>query len=517
MSATVLDYPEQTGLLLDRVMSSPADIELDMLSVNCVTGTIVEDVSFRLHPGRVTAMIGPSGSGKTTIIRAIAGLLDDDLNACGRLRMTNEVQDLKVPCRHRSGVAVVFQEPLNSLNPLLNMAFFLDEILRANRPEMREIDRNRMISETLMQVGLPSRVTDHLPSQLSGGERQRILVAAALLVGPKLLLADEPTGALDSVAKQNILELLVELSRRHEIPVLIATHDLRSIRSIADDIIVLSKGRIDKIIPVSDLVTPDLHSSQVVFEGGEHALEAIGVSKFFKNHQVLSGLSFTLEAGVTVGLTGRSGCGKSTLANCLAGLMSVDEGDIRLHSSDGLRHRIYQPGPRVQMIFQEPQSSFDPRWSVLRSTADAVRFAHPELSKNDCVRFALEVLLDAGLDEATVQRLPGEISGGECQRAAIARTLVGSPSVLIADEPVSSLDYEWEKRIFDLLLRYQEERKFTMLLISHDLLLLSKICSRIAVLGDGSIIEFEKPCELINSPRDPITIELVRAMPRFDT
>lgn len=271
----------------------------------------------------------------------------------------------------------------------------------------------------------------------------------------------------------------------------------------------------DRIIPAGDLPIPALHPSRAAYEAGTYALEAEGVGKRFGEHPVLDGLNFALEAGSAVGLTGRSGCGKSTLAKCLAGLMRVDKGQVRWRDPNGSRRRMDHPGPAVQMIFQEPQSSFDPRWSLLGSTADAVRFARPELSRSDCVRLALDTLLDAGLEEATVSRRPSEISGGECQRAAIARTLVGGPSVLIADEPVSALDYEWEKRIFDLLLRYQDERGFALLLISHDLLLLSQICSTVAVLGNGAIVECAQSRDLLDNPRDAITIELVAAARRL--
>lgn len=176
---------------------------MESLQVESATGLLVEGISFQLRPGRVTALVGPSGSGKTTIIRAIAGLIEEDLDVRGALRMAGTVQPLRLPARHRPGVAVVFQDPLSALNPLLTVGRFLDEVLRANRPDMAETDRSRTINDSLVQVSLPQRAADLLPTQLSGGERQRTLVAAALLVGTKLLLADEPTAALDAVSKRS--------------------------------------------------------------------------------------------------------------------------------------------------------------------------------------------------------------------------------------------------------------------------------------------------------------------------
>lgn len=495
-------------------MSTKGALEIEDLAVSGPLGTIISGVSFRIEPGKVMALTGPSGSGKTTIIHAIVGILGEGLVKSGAIRLGGKVvpqEGLGAP----GTISVVSQRPLEALNPAFPADRLLVEVARARMPNVTRIVRERAVDAALSEVGLPGAARRQLPTQLSGGERQRVQLAAALVGDPGLIVADEPTASLDVVARREIFGLIAKVAREHRIPVVVATHDYIAIREFCDSFAILADRSLKEIVSASSLRAEPLPRSPQV-EPGPLLLETRGLVKSFGRRKVVDGVSLTLTSGSAIGVVGRSGCGKTTLARCLAGLAAPDAGSISLVTSAGKRSQT-GPSPAVQLVFQEPHASFDPRMSLAESLVEVFTLASAGTRAADPLHAAIACLREVGITEQTARRRPREVSGGECQRAAIARALIRPPSLLIADEPTSGLDPVWASRVMNLLREVRARRPFAMLLISHDIRVLAGVCSEIAVMAEGRIVQRETTERLIRFPTHPASVELVQAVvPPFE-
>jgi peptide/nickel transport system ATP-binding protein len=493
-------------------MTNSKDLNIESLSVKIKEKFIVENISLTAKSNEITALIGASGSGKTTIINAIGGLTREDFEVSGTIRLGDDIQPIAGALLGRAGYPVVFQGPLNSLNPVLSVKQYINEIANVHRENLLDQYRDDPLRKILKEVGLSIDKAQLFPNQLSGGERQRVLIAGALLANPKVILADEPTASLDIISKNDILKIFLELSRLRNIPVLLATHDIHTITKFTQTIILLKNGK--RCQNHHAFVSP---SKIYALPESKHRvnrtdkLKVDGVNKSFDGTPVLRNISFTLTEGDTLGLIGCSGCGKTTLARCVAGLLEPDSGSISIRDHGDKWTLKTSPNSSVQMIFQEPYASFDPKISLASSVADAIYFSGQRKKFKDNLQTAVQVLRSADLDAETAHRGPSEASGGECQRAAIVRALICHPSILIADESTASLDFESEKDVLAFLRQSIESHSLTMIMISHNITLVTKFCSKLAIMDVGEIVEFGETQEVIARPKAAITKKLLDA------
>jgi peptide/nickel transport system ATP-binding protein len=504
----------------------------------------VTDVDLILRPGAVTCLIGESGSGKSLVARAILGLLPGPhvRVAAGRINFEGEDLAAITPKRMRrirgARIAMIFQEPMTALNPLHTIGRQLDEVLRIHTA-LGRADRRARIVALLDSVHLPdpARLLRSYPHQLSGGQRQRAMIAMALALNPRLLIADEPTTALDVTTQAQILHLIRELQREHGTSVLFITHDFGVVADIADTVAVLQKGILVEQGPAASVLSAPKHpytraliaavprlappprrpanTAPLVVEA--RAIEkTYGARGLFGGRvtRALDGVDLTLRRGETLGLVGESGSGKSTLARAITRLMPVDGGEILLsgHSVAALSRRQMRPHrKRVQMVFQDPYGSLDPRQRVVDIVAEGpiIHGTVPEIARVQ----ACEMLALVGLDPAAAQRFPHEFSGGQRQRIGIARALAMQPEVLVADEPVSALDVSVQAQVLALLADIKARLHLSMVFVTHDLRVALQICDRIAVMRAGQVVEVAPTTEIYFAPKHPYTQALFAAVP----
>jgi peptide/nickel transport system ATP-binding protein len=526
---------------------SDAVLEIDRLTIALPPGAdradAVTDVSLHLHAGAVTCLIGESGSGKSLVARSILGLLPERVRVrSGSILFQGQDLVAARPAAMRAirgaGIAMIFQEPMTALNPLHTIGRQIAEVLRIHTTLGAKARRDRVVA-LLDSVHLPepARLVRSYPHQLSGGQRQRAMIAMALALNPKLLIADEPTTALDVTTQAQILHLIRELQREHGTAVLFITHDFGVVADIADSVAVLQKGTLVEqgsvaavlgapkhaytralIAAVPKLVPPPVRipSAAPFVLQAQTVVKTYGARGFFGGRvtRALDGVDMTLRQGETLGLVGESGSGKSTLARAVTRLMPVDSGEILLDGHDIARLGRWQLRPyrkRVQMVFQDPYGSLDPRLRVVNIIAEgpiihgtAVATARTE---------ALELLRLVGLDVSAGQRFPHEFSGGQRQRIGIARALAMRPEVLVADEPVSALDVSVQAQVLALLADIKARLGLSMLFVTHDLRVALQVCDRIAVMRQGQVVEVAATADIYARPQHPYTKALFAAVP----
>ena len=504
----------------------------------------VEDLSLAIGAGETLCVVGESGSGKSLTAHAVMGLLPRGVRpVSGRIRLgAQDVLGLdERAMRDLRGRAagMIFQEPMTSLNPVMRVADQIAETFEAHGALDRAGRRRRGI-ELLAEVGLPDpeRSARAFPHELSGGQRQRVMIAMALALEPKLLIADEPTTALDVTTQAQILKLIDGLKRRHGTAVLFITHDFGVVAEIADRVAVLQEGvRVEegpadtvlgrpehpytrRLLAAVPSLTPPLPKT---LEGAPTALAVEGLSKTYGGRglfrrsravKAADAVSFALRRGETLGLVGESGSGKSTVGRCCLGLLELDAGSIRVGdlSISNLSPAAFRPHRRrIQMVFQDPYASLNPRRRVGRIIAEG------PVAQGTPAREALEKarrLLDlVGLQANAAERFPHEFSGGQRQRIGIARALALEPEVLVADEPVSALDVSVQAQVLDLIRDLQRRLGLAILFITHDLRVAAQVCDRIAVMQTGRIVEVERTAELFATPKHPYTRQLLAAIP----
>ena len=508
------------------------------LAVEGPEGTIVEPLDLAVPPGRTLAIIGESGSGKSMTARALTGLLPRGTRATGEaaidgagyaLARTDDAQWAGI--RGRRAV-LLLQDPFTSLSPVIRCGAQIGATVRARlraagRPAPARAALEAEVARRLEEVRLPAAAARAYPSELSGGMRQRVAIAAALAAEPRLLIADEPTTALDASTQGGVLDLLRELQRAHDMCLVLISHDLGVVAGRADDLLVMRSGEVVERGPAARvLAAPEHPYTRALLEAnpaigdpiepaapGAEAppvvLAASGVSKRFGAVQALSDASVEARAGEIVAIVGESGSGKSTFARCIAGLDRPDSGTVALRGEPLPAGRAGRRPGQMQIVFQDPYSTLNPSFTVGQSLEEAI--AAGARGGAGGRRTAAELLALVELDPGLAARRPAQLSGGQRQRVAIARALAPRPELLICDESVSALDVSVQAQILELLARLRDELGLAMLFITHDLGVVARIASRVVVLRRGEIVETGATAEVLRAPQHAYTRVLVAA------
>ncbi|WP_046730486.1 dipeptide ABC transporter ATP-binding protein [Streptomyces humi] len=495
----------------------------------------VDGLSFTLAAGAALALVGESGSGKSTVASALLGLhhgtgarVGGSVEVAGVDVQTASDEELR---RLRGAkAAMVFQDPLSSLDPYYAIGDQIAEVHRVHARVSRRAARARAV-EVLDRVGIPdaARRARSRPHEFSGGMRQRALIAMALACEPELLIADEPTTALDVTVQAQILDLLHTLREESGMGLLLVTHDVGVAAESVDDVLVMRHGRVVEQGPVAAVLgtparpyTRELLSAVPRVDAvrapsqasDEVVLEAVGLRRDFgrgrRAFTAVDDVSLTVRRGETLGVVGESGSGKTTLGRMLVGLLEPTAGEVR---HDG--HARAGVHPVVQMVFQDPVSSLNPRRSVGESIADPLR-ARGERDEGRVRGRVKELLERVGLEGAHYERYPHEFSGGQRQRVGIARALAADPRVIVCDEPVSALDVTTQAQVVALLGELQRELGLALVFVAHDLAVVRQVSDRVAVMRQGRIVETGPADEVYDHPQDPYTRQLLAAVPALD-
>jgi microcin C transport system ATP-binding protein len=520
-------------------------LEIEHLSVRFGPATVVNDVSFSVAPGEKFALVGESGSGKSITSLSVLRLVDAATTS-GAIRFNGTDLMAKSEREMRgirgAEIGMIFQEPMTALNPLYTVGNQIGEVLELHQGMSKEAARARGI-ELLRRTGIPEpeRRIDVYPHQLSGGQRQRAMIAMALACNPKLLIADEPTTALDVTIQAQILALLDELQREMGMALLFITHDLNLVRRFSDRVGVMERG---KLVEMGDTATvfdqpqhpytqrlmatkpqrviqPVAADAPVLVRGDEVSVSFDIPTGWFSKRQfvAVNKAVLQLQRGETLGIVGESGSGKTTLGMALLALQpishgSVTVGDARVDNAD--RSVLRRMRQRMQVVLQDPFASLSPRMTVGQIVGEGLALHRPELSAADREKLVLEMLDEVGLSArhgvaGVLQRYPHEFSGGQRQRIAIARAVVLQPEILVLDEPTSALDVSVQQQVLALLAELQQRRGLSYIFISHDLAVIRAMAHRVMVMKNGDIVEEGETLALFDAPRQPYTRELLAA------
>ena len=537
-------------------MTTPSDALLDVRGLRIGFGgqAVVHGIDFSIRPGEKLALVGESGSGKTISALSLLRLVPDAQIAGQAHFMGRDL--LALTERELRGVrgdevACIFQEPMTALNPLYSIGDQISEILTLKKGLSTRAAIQR-VEELLAATGIaePARRAQAFAHQLSGGQRQRAMIAMALASEPRLLIADEPTTALDASLRGQILALLAELQQRMGMAVLIITHDLHLVRQFADRVAVMEKGHLveqgpvtevfenpqhaytrkllgsrpgrDLPPPASSLKAPVIQAAHLVVA---YATPLPGIAGWFRRgrFEAVKGADFVLPPGSTLGVVGESGSGKSTLALAALGLQP-HEGTLRIMGQTWPKGKSNTTATRqlrqqVQVVFQDPFSSLSPRMTVEQIVAEGLTIHAPELNQDERRERVIRTLREVGLLpelpqhalSAWLQRYPHEFSGGQRQRIAIARALITEPSVLVLDEPTSALDVTVQQQVIELLLRLQRERGLSYLLITHDVDVIWAMAHEVMVMQAGEVVEYGEAEQVLKAPAHPYTQQLLSA------
>jgi len=536
---------------VEASVDGPVDVLVEVTDLTVGFGSLraVDGLSFRLQKGAALGLVGESGSGKSTVASALLGLhRGTGADVGGSVRVAGiDVQEASEADlgRLRGGkAAMVFQDPLSSLDPYYAIGDQIAEVYRVHARVSRRAARARAV-DVLDRVGIPdaARRSRSRPHEFSGGMRQRALIAMALACEPELLIADEPTTALDVTVQAQILDLLHTLREETGLGLLLVTHDVGVAAESVDEILVMRNGRAVEHGPVGTVLgaptepytrdllgaVPRVDARRARSEGSatplsaassetsseasaapEVVLEATGLRREFGRGKpafvAVDDVSLTVHRGETLGIVGESGSGKTTLGRMLVGLLKPTAGEIK--PGGGVR-------PDVQMVFQDPVSSLNPRRSVGESIADPLR-ARGERDEGRIRGRVRELLERVGLEGAHYDRYPHEFSGGQRQRVGIARALAADPRVIVCDEPVSALDVTTQAQVVALLGELQRELGLALVFVAHDLAVVRQVSDRVAVMRRGRIVEQGPADEVYDSPQDPYTKQLLAAVPALD-
>ena len=505
----------------------------------------IEEVSFDVRTNEILCVVGESGSGKSVTAHTVMGLLPPKQlkPTAGRILLQDEnlFEKSELELREMRGakMSMIFQEPMTALNPVVTVGDQIEEVLRIHRPSNPK-ERARLCNEVMEAVNLPEpeKLRKSYPHQLSGGQRQRIMIAAALILEPFLLIADEPTTALDVTTQAQILRLIREIQAKHDTGVLFITHDFGVVAEIADRVVVMQDGRIVEVGETHELLrnpqesytrmlissvpslTPKARNnskdSNVVLSTQSLSKIYGGKSFFRKTREVNAAQDVNLEIrkGETLGIVGESGSGKSTVARCIVRLINPTSGGIYIDDDEIAElpeSSLRQHRRRVQIIFQDPYRSLNPRRTVGQSIVEGPM--NYGLDKDSAWTRATELLKLVDIDSKAIDRFPHQFSGGQRQRICIARALAMEPEVLIADEAVSALDVSVQSQVLDLLDDVRKKFDLAMLFITHDLRVASQICDNVAVMCKGMVVEQGKSSEVFKNPKHSYTQELFNAAP----
>lgn len=487
---------------------------------------IVDDVNVNARLGRTLVIVGESGAGKSMLARTLCALTPSALSASGTVTLRGQDYDLesdqeRLKKQRGGGIVWLPQDPFTSLAPTLPCG----EQITAARTGRRS-ERSQRARALLADVGLDARVARSYPHELSGGMRQRVAIAAALDSEPRVLIADEPTTALDVTTQRDILTLLTRLRDEHAMTLVLVTHDLALARQFGDDVIVMKDGQIVEEGPVNEVLTSPVHeytkrladaepridgpnprAGNSTPAGAETIVEVRDLTKVFRSrkdaHVALMDVSLDIAQGESIGIVGESGSGKTTLARIIVGLEHADSGTVRVNAHA-------DRGPAVGIVFQNPYSALNPARTIGQTLAEAAAVAGRPASD------VAELLAAVELPAEYAKRRPASLSGGERQRVAIARALATRPRVLIADEAVSALDVSVQASVLDLLTRLQAEQGFALVFITHDLAVARAMCDRLVIMKGGVVVEEGPTEEILHNPSEEYTVQLLSALPGRD-
>ena len=524
-------------------------LAIDNLSIALPKGAdrelAVKDVSFTLDKGEVLCIVGESGSGKSMSANALMGLLPEGVTpSAGSIHFENRdlltLSDDEMMSLRGKDISMIFQEPLSALNPLMRVGDQIAEVFEAH-DLLTPTERRKRALELLHEVGLPDPDTTirAYPFQLSGGQRQRVVIAMALALEPKILIADEPTTALDVTTQAQILDLIEDLRKRHGMAVLFITHDFGVVADIADRVIVMQHGEVVEAGEAETVLLnpthaytralldaiPGLSFRETMQPANTPILSVRDLSMtftsrtggFFRKPRVVKAVqdaSFDLYKGETIGIVGESGSGKSTLGRCLVRLLNPEKGVVEIGGKDISKingSALRQHRRRIQMVFQDPYSSLNPRSRIgTILTEGLIAYGTDKITAREK---AQELLTLVGLDPSAMKRFPHEFSGGQRQRVGIARALALEPEVIIADEAVSALDVSIQAQVLDLLADLRDRLNLSMIFITHDLRVAAQVCDRIIVMQQGKMVEFGPSSQVLGSPQTEYTKSLLDAIP----
>ncbi|WP_138442475.1 dipeptide ABC transporter ATP-binding protein [Sinomonas susongensis] len=535
-------------------------LDIDELEVSFATDAgevrAVRGVSLDVRAGEVVAIVGESGSGKTVTAKTILGLLPETATSSGAvvIKGQNVVSLSAARLRELRGrdVAMVFQEPSTALNPVFTVGWQIMEGIRAHRSRSgegqghrvsRKEARERAI-EALRKVGIPDpeKRVDYYPHQFSGGQKQRVVIAAALALDPELIVADEPTTALDVTVQAEILELLRDLRDLYGTSIVLITHNMGVVADLADRVVVMYQGEVVEEAPVRKLfaepredytrrllaAVPHLGrdsasegATERLHQDGEVLVRAEGLEIVYPGRlgspafRAVEGVSFTVSAGEVFGLVGESGSGKTTIGRTIAGLKRATGGSLKVlgHEMVGFRERSFRPlRKEIGFVFQDPAASFNPQLTVGECVAEPL-VVHLSLQPAQLRRRVGELLESVQLPASYASRYPHELSGGQRQRASLARALALEPRLLVADEPTSALDVSVQAKVLELFREIQAELGFAALFISHDLAVVDQLSHWVGVLYKGRLVEQGISSRVMNDPQDAYTKRLIASLP----
>ncbi|GGF44428.1 ABC transporter ATP-binding protein [Aliidongia dinghuensis] len=503
----------------------------------------VEGVSLAIRPGEALCVVGESGSGKSMIANAVMGLLPRPHVRPTAGRILFEGRDLldlsEAALRELRGrrIGMIFQEPMTALNPIMRIGDQIAEVYQSHMRIGRRECRERVLAD-LADVGLPdpARLIDSYPFRLSGGQRQRVMIAAALALEPALLIADEPTTALDVTTQAQILKLVRDLQRRRGMALLFITHDFGVVAEVADRVAVMQRGRLVEEGPARDVLDRPSHPyTRQLIAAIPHGRPAercqaeapvlLELDRLGKTYPLPKGRTFTalndvslmLRKGETLGIVGESGSGKSTIGRCVVGLTQPTSGRVLFEGVDisKLNARGMKPyRGRIQMVFQDPYASLNPRHRI--GTAVTTGMVMQGVPRAKARERAAELLALVGLGAEALDRYPHEFSGGQRQRIGIARALAMEPDLLVADEPVSALDVSVQAQVLELFAEVRRKFDLGLLFITHDLRVAAQMCDRVAVMRAGELVEYGEAAEVLHRPRHAYTQALVAAVPKLE-
>lgn len=500
----------------------------------------VDGVSFDVHDGEIVAVVGESGSGKSVTAMSVLGLLPSNATAAGSIRFGGKEllgadASILEAVRGRR-VAMIFQDPFGTLDPVFTIGFQIREVLKKHFPALTRSERRQRTLDLLRAVDLgePEKKMSAYPHQLSGGQAQRVVVAMALACEPELLIADEPTTALDVTVQREILDLLIGFRETSGTAVLIITHDMGVVADVADRVVVMRGGRIEEIQTVHGLFarpaaeyTRELLTSVPRLGTGDRqslaeddsvlVLEEVSVEyrQGLRSVLAVDEASLNIERGEILALVGESGSGKSTLGKSVVGLAPVKSGRIVVDGVDvaSVRGReTIELKKRIGVVFQNPLGALDPRYTMGEVVGEPLR-VHARLKGRPLAARVDELLEAVGLDPTWSRRYGHELSGGQRQRVAIARAIALDPALLIADEPTSALDVSVQATILDLFRRLQTELRFACLFISHDLAVVDSLADRVVVMRDSHIVEQGSRRDVLLRPQEDYTRRLLESAP----
>lgn len=514
---------------------------------------LVERLSFSIEKGKTLAIVGESGSGKTLTAKSIIGLLPENIKVTSgeivykyngeQLNLSQNNSKNFFGLRGKS-ISMIFQDPMSSLNPVLRCGEQVQEVVTQHL-KLGSGRARDLVLQWFEKVKLPNvkRIYNAYPHELSGGQIQRVMIAQALIAQPQLLIADEPTTALDVTIQKNILDLLSDLQAELGLTILFISHDLGVVSQVADHILVLQNGKMVEYGPTTDILFKptqkytqtliasrhDIHSTSpqnITQHDSGILLKISSLSKSYTSskgflgfgkskNEVLHQVSFDICKGEALGLVGESGSGKSTIGKCIVQLVDFESGEIIYHQKQ-VKELNHNQLRSVQLIFQDPLGALNPLMNAAQVVEDVVSMVHPSLNKKQVANKAHEWLLQTELGIELHHRLPHELSGGQRQRLVIARALAAEPELLICDEAVSALDVTVQAQILNLLIDLKSKLGLTLLFISHDLSVVHYLCDRILVLNQGKIEECGTSSEVIHHSQSDYTRKLVSAIPKVN-